>query len=186
MSLSRSPHVISREDLAREFGLEELRVGRHTLRNYPKHGEPIGSLWVRYFWILEVKPSFDPHSILCAVEAQGEEFEKQQTPGWLKAAYATSANTAVISLREDAVSTILKDFDLLSSDRGLCLDGIGYQLTIATTNLEGTLNFSNPRLQKLVKLEAAALSVAQQIASESKNRQLIQSLKVWQRYASHG
>jgi|AGTN01.3.fsa_nt_gi hypothetical protein len=66
----RPPHVVSRDDLAREFGLEELRVGRHTLRKYPKHGEPIGSLWVRYFWILEVKPSFDPPSILCAVEAQ--------------------------------------------------------------------------------------------------------------------
>ena len=117
-----SPDQISHEELAGGFGLEEIRVGRHYLRKYPKHGERIGSLWIKYFWILEIKPNFDRPSILCAIEAQGEEFEKKQTPGWIKAAYANSAKTTVVELQADPVSNVLHEFDLLPGSGGLCLD----------------------------------------------------------------
>src|SRR5262245_888887 len=83
-------------DLARLFGLEELRIGRHYLRDTDR--ARIGSLWVQSLWYAEVVPSFHSRSILCVICAKGEAFRNKMTPDWHKAAFATPFKSAVVEI----------------------------------------------------------------------------------------
>ena len=167
--------------LAQLFDLEELRIGRHYLRD--KDRARVGSVWIQSLWYAEVIPSFHGRSILCVINAKGEEFRKKSTPNWHKAAFATPSHWAVIDVVADPVADALTGFDLFQSSGG-SLDGIGYKVVIETVGLHGSLSFGNPSLPHLLALESALMSLATDVARRSGVKELIDAVDVWAEYTA--
>ncbi len=167
-------------DLARLFGLEELRIGRHYIRNTDR--SRIGSLWVESLWQAEVVPSFHARLVLCVICAQGEVFHNKTTPGWHKAAFATPFHSAVIEIEGDPVADALNGFDLFRPGGGLWLDGIGYNVAFETIKLRGSLTFGNPSQPHLVALESALNSLASRLAARADLKELGEAVDVWNEY----
>ncbi len=177
--------VPSREALAKIFGLEELRIGHHYLRSYPKHGERLGSLWVKYYWLLEVRPSFNDPFVVCAVSTDGELFDYNITPSWTKVTFATSKISEVLEVSGDPLPDVLNSCKLLPAGKNLTLDGVGYQLEFANSQLQGRLKFANPKEESLINIVSTVLRTAQEVAINSGNQDLCQIWESWHRYEPH-
>jgi hypothetical protein len=134
--------------LARLFGLEELRIGRHYLRDTDR--ARIGSVWVQSLWFADVVPSFHARSVLCVIAVKGEAFRNKTTPDWHKAVFATPFHSAVVGIDTDPVANALNGFDLFRPSGVMSLDGIGYKVAFETMELRGSLSFGNPSQPKLV------------------------------------
>jgi ATP-dependent Clp protease ATP-binding subunit ClpA len=170
------------EEIARLFGLDQLRAGRAYLRKYPKHGERVGSLQIEYSWKLEIRPSFEQAAVLCVMKTVGEEFEGKMTDGWLKLAFATADDSAIIEIENDPISEILRQMNLLAQESGITVDGIGYKLTLSTPEVAAELSFANPRSAVLRELEGKLVSLAEQVVASVHNEALSEVLQNWKSY----
>jgi hypothetical protein len=173
----------SKDELAKLFGLENLRVGRHFLRDADR--ARIGSVWVESFWFAEILPAFHEPTVLCVVRARGETFRNNTTPNWQRAAYASTSHSAVSDIVDDPVATTLSNFDLFFPGGNLSLDGIGYKLSFQTLALLGFFYFGNPTAPRLVRLESALNLVAAEVARRSSVKELIAAVRTWDEYAAH-
>lgn len=173
-----SPPSVS--DIASLFGLEDLRIGRHYLRDADQ--ARIGSLWVESLWQVDVVPSFHTRSVLCVICAKGEALRKTTTPNWHKAVFATPSHSAIVEIDADPVAKALNGFDLFRPSDGDSLDGIAYKILFETVQLRGSLSFSNPSQPHLVALESALNSLACQIARRSNVKELGDAVEVWNKY----
>jgi hypothetical protein len=181
----RQPHerpIPTGEVLASLFGagLEDFRVGGHTLRDADRFR--VGYISVTALWSLEILPSFDERAIVAVVHLSGEEFRGHRTTDGIKAVFATPDGAASLDLERDTVGMALNGIDLFQSSRNAFLDGVGYKLTFSTYDLRGILIFSNPVRPRLVEVERAALLVAAHVASASGKRALASAIGIWQRY----
>jgi hypothetical protein len=167
-------------DLARLFGLDELRIGRHYLRDSDR--ARIGSIWVQSLWYADVAPSFHARSVLCVIAAKGEAFRDKTTPDWHKAVFATPFQSAVVEIDTDPVANALNRFDLFRPSDVMWLDGIGYRVVFETLELRGSVGFGNPSRPHLVALESALHSLASQVAGRSNVKELGEAVKVWNEY----
>jgi hypothetical protein len=170
----------SGDKLAQLFGLEELRVGRHYLRDTDR--ARTGSIWVQSLWYADVAPSFHERWILCVICAKGETFHNKTTPDWHKAALATPFQSAVVEIETDHVADSLNGFDLFPSSGDMSLDGIGYKFVFETLELHGTLSFGNPSQPHLVALESALNSLSSQVACRSGIKELGEVMGIWNEY----
>jgi len=167
-------------DLARLFGLEELRIGRHYLRDTDR--ARVSSVWIQSLWYADIIPSFHARSIVCVIAAKGEEFRKKTRPDWHKAAFATPFQSAVVEVDTDPVADALNGFDLFRQSGVMSLDGIGYKVVFETLELHGSLTFGNPSQPRLVALESALHSLASQVARRSNAKELGEAVEVWNQY----
>ncbi len=174
-------NLLHGKELANLFGLEDLRAGRHPLKNSP-HGEPSGSLWVKYLWTVEIMPSFDENSILCAVKVEGEHSTNAQR--WIRILYATPNTHQVFEVDEDPLSDGLGNFDLVPEIKHLTLDGISYKLIVESLAVRSVMLFSNPSTGKLRDFESRCYSAAAKLVGTSSNLELKQSVKCWRSYAN--
>lgn len=167
-------------DLAPLFGLEELRIGRHYLRDTDR--ARIGSVWIQSLWYADVIPSFHTRSVVCVIAAKGEEFRKKTTPDWHKAAFATPFHSTVVEMDTDPVANALNGVDLFRPSGVMSLDGIGYKVVFETMELRGSLSLGNPSQPHLVALESALHSLASQVARQSNVKELGEAVEVWNEY----
>jgi len=170
----------SGDDLVRLFGLEELRIGRHYLRDTDR--ARMGSVWVESLWYADIVPSFHERSVLCVIAAKGEAFRNKTTPNWHKAVFATPFQSAVVEIEADPVAHALNGFDLFRPSGVMSLDGIGYKVAFETLELRGSLTLGNPSQPKLVALESALHSVASEVARRSDVKELGEAVIVWNEY----
>jgi hypothetical protein len=166
--------------VARLFGLEELRAGRHYLRDADR--ARVGSVWVQSLWHAEVVPSFHARSVLCVICAKGETFRNSATPDWHRAAFATPFQSAVVEVDRDPVADALSGFDLFRPGGAVSLDGIGYKVVFETLEMRGSLSFGNPSQPDLVALESALYSLASLVARRSNVIELAQAVDMWNEY----
>jgi hypothetical protein len=69
-------HAVSA--IAKLFGLEDLRPGRHILRNEKRWR--VGELMVSHAWQAMVHPSFHDRGVLAVVSANDTEFRGETIP----------------------------------------------------------------------------------------------------------
>ena len=179
----RGNSLPSKDELAKLFGLEDLRIGRHFLRD--ADGARVGSVWVESFWFAEIFPSFHESSVLCAIRARGETFRDNSTCDWQRAAYASASHSAVSDIVDDAVAVTLNNFNLFVTGGDLTLDGIGYRLSFETLALRGCFDFGNPTQPRLLRLESALNLIAAEVARRSGTKELIAAIRTWDEYAAH-
>jgi hypothetical protein len=170
----------SGDNLSRLFGLEELRVGRHYLRDADR--ARTGSIWVQSLWYADVAPSFHDRLILCVICAKGEAFRNKTTPDWHKGVFATPFQSAIVDIEKDHVVDALNGFDLFRPSGEMSLDGIGYNVLFETLDMRGSLSFSNPMQPHLVTLESALNSLASELASRSGVKEFGEAVGVWNDY----
>jgi hypothetical protein len=116
------------------------------------------------------------------IVAKGEDFHKNTTPDWHRAAFATPFESAVMEVDLDPVPDALNGFDLFRPSGVMSLDGIGYKVVCETLELRGSLRFSNPSQPHLIALESALHSLAAQVAHHSNMKGLGEAVEVWNNY----
>jgi hypothetical protein len=173
----------SRDELAKLFGLEDLRIGKHFLRDADR--SRVGSIWIESFWYAEILPSFHDGSALCVARAKGEVFRNNTTRDWHMAAFATTSHSAFSDIVDDPVASSLGGLNLFHADGNFTLDGIGYKVSFETLNLRGCLDFSNPTQPSLVSLESTLNLVAAEVAQRSGVQELIATIRTWDEYAGN-
>jgi hypothetical protein len=181
---SPNVNVPADADVAKSFGLDDLRVGRHYLRD--KQQARIGAIWIDTFWMLHILPSFDHHGLLGVAVAHGEDFRGNKSSGWTKGFLASDESTAVQELETDPLPDLLARLPLLQKSTSMFLDGVGYQLRIESIQIKGTLNFGNPTLPELVAVEKSCWELAAMLARQSRNKSLAAFTQTWRRYHERG
>ncbi|MCA9803200.1 MAG: hypothetical protein KC777_14620 [Cyanobacteria bacterium HKST-UBA02] len=168
--------------LAELFGLEELRIGRHRQRDTLKAPN---MLWVQYYWVVEVIPSFHPRSVLAGIKAveDGKQFENASLDGWPKIAYLTEDSNHVLSIGDDDVAASLHTFDILPVMGMLALDGICYKLGFSSLDVTGEMRILNPSQPSQIKLQSMLLRSANMVAEASQDIRLREAIKIWCEYA---
>jgi hypothetical protein len=166
----------SSANLAKVLGIEDLRIGRHYIRNAER--ERIGSLWIDSFWHAQVEISSDNVLVLCAVYGQNEE-SGRTTCDVRKVALATSESSFAMELERDGVTEALNGFDLFRQGGNEFLDGVSYKISFGTIALNGTLEFGNPTRTHLIILQKALLSVAEIVAGRSNIQELCKGVNEW-------
>lgn len=147
------------------LGLEDLRIGSHTLRRDDR--VKVGTVLVHRIWRAEFRPSFHEH-------------------GGLVVAYTDHGTRAVLrTMPDDPIADVrpqpalLVDWadpvlDLLAavtlvptkfSPPDLFLDGIGYVLRVQTEDLTLDIDFSNPTRPPALDLERAIFDAARVVAA---------------------
>ena len=117
------------------LGLEDLCPGRHILRDRKR--QRTGELVVTKAWYASVAPSFHDRAVIAVACAEDTAFRDKTTPGFLRAGMSivsleTSAlkQAVVADIEFDPLPDAVHAVDILASDETLCLDGIGYELTL--------------------------------------------------------
>jgi hypothetical protein len=177
----RPATVPTLEEMARHLGLCDLHIGRHFLRDAA--GERTGSVWVSSLWSAEVVPSFQPRIALALVSGSTEPAEVGSTPNFIKAVMALPEATAATSLETDPMRNALSGVDLYCGDSNPpALNGIAYTLAFQTMHLQGSLQFGNPSHPCLRSLEEALLQVAQRVAVQSGDANLVAAVDGWREF----
>ena len=173
-------------EIASHLNLEEFRSGLHTIRKYPVHGEPSGHLLVRYCWQVIVTPHVGDHLMLCGAIAEPEEhysIPENTLKGWKKFVLATFKDSAVLPFKEDPVAEELLKFNLLPyGNRGLVVDGISYEITVSTPEMQGRISFSNPADLSTVRFVGKLLGVARLVAQCGRGSSLRDSVLSWEKF----
>jgi hypothetical protein len=181
-SYPKHPNVTVPDDdlIAAAFGIDNLRVGKHFLRDESR--ARIGCLWVESLWLLHVKPSFHHHGLVGVATAHGEEFKGVASPGWIKAILASNDAVVTAVLDSDPLPRLVERLPLLGAMNSAYLDGVGYSLRLETAQVKSHLSFANPTLPALIAIERTCWTVADSIAHESRMEALTEFTNVWRRY----
>ncbi len=157
-----------------------LRAGRHILRDERRW--KTGEFWVVGLWVVTVLPSFDPPAVLTVVH------ERERIRGAFGvAASPDRVSTSVVSIDyspgwSDPVAQVLHELDLFDFDGGLSLDGISYELQIATLASKTQISFSNPVTRHLIALQQALFWVAEEMVNRVGTQPEHKYLTIWQKY----
>ena len=181
LSTARERAQPTREDVARLAGLCDLRVGKHFLRDEQK--QPVGCVWVRWFWIAEVVPSFQPPLVLALIKARGEKYGDRVSPDWVKAVFATPQEAAIAELDADPIAEALGSFHLCHLDDNPCPEGLAYTFAFETPQLAGTLQFGKPVQPSLRALQGAMVALARTVAEQSGRAALREAADAWRELA---
>ena len=177
-----SQSIPTDDAIAAALGIEDLRLGRHFLRD--EGGKRAGSIWLDTYWMLRVKPSFDDHGLVGVAAAHGEESKGVKPPGWIKAVLSCADALVVWDIEADPLPPFLSRLPLLRSCGSMFLDGVGYELRSNSLDVHANLRFSNPVAFEFVTFEAACLQLAQRIARASGNQALIRFGATWAGYCT--
>lgn len=173
--------------LAKLIGVEDLRSGRHILRN--ERGWRTGEVTVSYAWRVIVTPSFHDPCLLTVVRTVDTEFRGKTASGFLRAGIAIMSRetkglrqAVAVDIDADPVFSAIGSVDLRASSDSLWLDGIGYELHTDFTPCRASLHFSNPTVQCFRNIEDSMLAVAGQVANASSESTISGCVKTWRGY----
>src|ERR1044072_2211867 len=166
------------QQLAADFQLEDLRVGRHIIRD--QRNWKLGELNVEYLWWALIEPSFQPPAVLAVVKFK-DELRALFRP---RSVDDTQGHTPTIKLGDwrDPMLLAFERVNILKEAGGLSLDGIGYHLQIKTWAVDAKFDFSNPRGEGLSKVESALIDTARRIVEIQGNRNNEAYLVMWGKY----
>lgn len=177
-------NVPSDASIAAALGLEDLRVGRHYLRDESR--ARVGCIWLDTLWMLHVRPSFDHHGLVGVVTSHGEEFRGVTSQGWTKAILASNDSFTVQEINSDPLPPLLAQLPLLRQSKSGFLDGVGYELRVHTIQMTAKLSFGNPSLPELVAVEKSCWDLGDAIARRSGDNSLAEFTATWRRYQDRG
>jgi hypothetical protein len=179
-----SPEIVIdtglRESIQRAAGLEELRAGRHVLRN--TQGQKTGEIVVRKLWIAEVQPPVTPAACLATIVS-----DKQTTVIFAISEITQDRVDAPSSMLRldpewsDPVGQALTTLDLWSGGNEISFGGCSYDLFVDTTQVRASMGFgSNPRHPSRMALQYALLEVARLFVTADANSSVTTFLDRWE------
>lgn len=173
--------------IAMLMGIDELRPGRHTLRNDRRWR--VGELQVSHAWHALIFPSFHDQAVVAVARAHDTEFRGEIFPGFFRAGIAivgrdTSAlkQTVIADIDDDPLPAVVSSLDLLAANDSVCLDGICYEIHTNTNSCQATLRFSNPMVPCFRHIETALITVAEGVAQASQESTVVEYVDMWRSY----
>jgi len=163
------------------LGLADLRIGRHTCRD--DSGARVGEMWLPCFWTIRAMPTFHEHVFITVVEMQGRETPRFSTKGWRKAVIFAGGECAALTNVPKNVEPCFGNLQLLVASDRITLDGIGYELSVNSTEFRGRFSFSNPCKSDLVSLANECRNLGDSLAKQSGNPTLLRHMAEWKTYA---
>ena len=164
--------------LAVIFQLEDLRVGKHIIRDH--RNWKIGELQVEYLWWSLIEPSFDSRAVVAVVRFEDELralFQPLDKDDGLESVSAVK----VIGWR-DPMLFAFEGVNIMTQTGDLSLDGISYHLQIKTSDVDANFSFANPGTEALLKIESALIETARHVVQTERNRKGEDYLVIWNRY----
>lgn len=153
------------------MGLEDLRAGAQTIRN--EKGWRDNEKQIDYVWMIAVAHSFREPAMLFAIQYEAWQFRDRLNPPELVTGIFTF-NKAGIQTFYSEVATepadpILPHFhlDLFNANRGITIDGVGYQIRIRAHNTETYIEIGNPKEAGWGKWEEAVWQLGRHLAKKS-------------------
>jgi hypothetical protein len=167
------------ESLKQTAGLEELRVGRHVMRNANR--ERTGQFFVRKLWIAEIRPPtahavclasivFDQQTMLILAMPETTEGPVNVVPSMLKLDPEWS----------DPVSQALTTLDLWSGGNGISFGGYSYALSVYTGHVRAGLRLGNLQDPSRMAIQDALLDVARLFATSEPGHSVTAFLDRWE------
>ena len=139
-------------------GLEELRAGRHILRDAQRR--KLGERFVRKLWLARVQtPAAPPACLTCLVSDSGITLA-------LAAPKNLEDSTLVTSVLEfdrnweDPMVSAITSLDPWSCDNRISLTGCSYRLFLDNSQAQAMMRFSGPRDFHRLALQSALFDVA--------------------------
>lgn len=169
-------HPAPPEKLARLFGLDTVRIGKHPGR--PNEGD----LWVRSLWWVRVFPARQHDALLGVIATATTAPGGALTNAHARAALSARGAAATFTLEADPVAEAIGSMNLYADSGVRVLDGITYRFHSETSDLAASIYFSIPVSGPLVSLERALISVARTVAQAAREERLLDYVHVWERY----
>ena len=141
---------IIKRNLALEIGLNELRVGGHTIRN--ERGWRDNELFVDYIWIAKVSLSFVGRAGLVTIKFDKTAFRGINNPEKLtQGIFLYNGNGEITELYLEDKSKDIDDplwkidnLEMFEANKGITLDGVSYEYNVISKNIETQISVSNP------------------------------------------
>lgn len=173
-----------RKSVEQAVGLEELRAGRHILRNAQR--QKVGEMIVRKVWAAQVRPPAAPAACLASVVCD------QQTTLILTVAEAGVDSEGLVPalLRLgpewfDPVAEVLSALDLWSGGNEIPFGGYSYSVYVDTAQLRAVVRFGNPRCPRRIALQDALLEVGRLFVTADTGRSVRAFLDRWEAALRH-
>ena len=173
--------------LSEALGLPELRSGRHALRN--DKGWLDDKIEVGFLWHALVMPSFHSWAAIGMVHMDQSEFRGKSHAAIIKAAVVLFDHSdghvqscSATEMDRDPLAEALRGVQLLSVDRNVYLDGIGYRICTSGWGINATLHISNPRAASLRAIEHSLFQVASSVQKQTGMVELATYLSLWEGY----
>lgn len=174
---------MDQETILKQFGLEELRTGKHIIRNGRRWRED--ELLVSGIWQAIILPSFHQEAIITTIHFQEHEYRGKYHPKQILSLISLRSDLTLIKpivIENDPVVPNLRNVNLFPSRNFLCLDGISYSIEIHLNEIEGSLLLHNPTDPSFVKIVSSLFSLAKEVQKRSKRKEIEQYLEEWQKY----
>ncbi len=169
--------------IAKHFGLEELRAGKHIIRDERRWRKD--EVWVSRSWQASILPSFHQEASLTTVYFRKHEFRGKVHPKEILACMAiddSSIPIGPVRVDEDPVDPLLRSINLSPEEDYVTLDGIVYSISIQLLQTESSLTIHSPIEESHVAIEKGLFELATTIQSLSKSKELKNYLKIWKEY----
>lgn len=162
--------------VAAALGLGGLRVGRHRAPGR------VGGMWLDTFWLLHIRPSFDPPGLIGVATSHGDKPRDAASTGWIKAILAANNSMAVHHLESDPLPHLVEHVPMLRASQSGFLDGVGYGLRLQTMEMSTSIQFWNPTYPELVAIERSCWELAETISRQSRDDALTAFVEAWRQY----
>jgi hypothetical protein len=173
----------NQNNMAKHFGLEELRAGGHIIRDERRWRKD--ELEVSRCWQASILPSFHQAASLTTVHFQEHEFRGKVHSKEILACMViddSSIPIGPVRVDKDPVEPLLRSINLSPEEDYVTLDGIGYSISIQLLQTKSSLTIHSPIEESHVAIETGLFELATAIQSLSKSKELINYLKIWKEY----
>jgi hypothetical protein len=164
--------------LAAKLGLEELSTGCHVIRN--ERGWRENEKYIDYIWIVHVSRSFVGHSCLFSVKFGETHFRKYFNKAEFIEGFFINVSNAkghlYTNTADDTVFDIkhFNKLDLFDANRGIALDGVGYDIRIIAPNIDTRISVENPNSKEWIKWEKGIWKVGRKFGEDTDHPGMIQ------------
>lgn len=159
--------------LCSELGIPDLRSGKLTIRN--EKDWRINEKEIDYCWLVNVSRSFIGWCWLFSLKFNESDFRDEHNPEELIQGIFTINKEGEIdelfkeSRFQDFIDKIkdLTSYDLFDANRGITLDGVGYEYLIFAPNTEIRMSLNNPHSENWKTWESEVFSLGVRLAQKS-------------------
>lgn len=167
--------------LAAELELDMLRPGGHVIRN--EKGWRENEKHVDYIWMVYVSRHFVGKACLFSVkfaETQFREYVNKAmfVEGFFIAAsdnkeqlYTNTSDDTVFDIRN------FNRLDLFDANKGIALDGVGYEIRIIAPNIDTFIQVGNPNSKEWVEWENDILKLGRKFGQDAGHPGMIKLFK---------
>ncbi|WNJ17132.1 hypothetical protein [Pontibacter sp. G13] len=160
-------------NLSAELGIPDLRSGKLTIRD--EKDWRINEKEIDYCWLVNVSRSFVGWCWLFSLKFNESDFRDKKNPEELIQGIFTISNEGEIdklfkeSRSQDFNDNVknLTSYDLFDANRGITLDGVGYEYLIFAPNTEIRISLNNPNSENWKTWEREIFSLGVSLAQKS-------------------